>query len=166
MAHPNVAFSLSHDDRVVLKYPADQSLPQRIAEVLGEDLQDRMLPILEVDGVSGWIARPDVQRRNSDGIWTFLNGRTLKDKVLQHGVREGFRGYQIRDFSLWLLSEWKWTGEVDINVHPSKLEVRFRNREEKFRRIRRAIRRPSSKRVQYRNCKWMHPSRRLRASLL
>ncbi len=141
MAHPNVAFSLSHDDRVVLKYPADQSLPQRIAEVLGEDLQDRMLPILEVDGVSGWIARPDVQRRNSDGIWTFLNGRTLKDKVLQHGVREGFRGYQIPGFfPVAVVGVEVDPGEVDINVHPSKLEVRFRNREEIHRRIRRAIR--------------------------
>ena len=141
MAHPNVAFSLSHDGRVVLKYPADQSLPQRIAEVLGEDLQDRMLPIIEVDGVSGWIARPDVQRRNSDGIWTFLNGRPLKDKVLQHGVREGFRGYQIPGFfPVAVIGVDVDPGEVDINVHPSKLEVRFRNREEIHRRVRRAIR--------------------------
>ena len=141
MAHPTVGFSLTHDGRVVLKYPADQSLPQRIAEVLGEDLQDRMLPIVEPDGVTGWIARPDVQRRNSDGIWTFLNGRPLKDKVLQHGVREGFRGYQIPGFfPVAVIGIEVDPGEVDVNVHPSKLEVRFRQRESIHRRVRRAIR--------------------------
>lgn len=141
MAHPTVGFSLTHDGRVVLKYPADQSLPQRIAEVLGEDLQDRMLPICESDGVTGWIARPDVQRRNSDGIWTFLNGRPLKDKVLQHGVREGFRGYQIPGFfPVAVIGIEVDPGEVDVNVHPSKLEVRFRQRESIHRRVRRAIR--------------------------
>ncbi|OUU21448.1 MAG: hypothetical protein CBC13_08985 [Planctomycetia bacterium TMED53] len=141
MAHPTVGFSLTHDGRTILKYPADQSLPQRIAEVLGEDLQDRMLPIVESEGVSGWIARPDVQRRNSDGIWTFLNGRTLKDSVLQHGVREGFKGYQIPGFfPVAVVGVEVDPGEVDVNVHPSKLEVRFRNRESIHRRIRRAIR--------------------------
>jgi len=141
MAHPTVGFSLTHDGRTILKYPADQSLPQRIAEVLGEDLQDRMLPIRESDGVSGWIARPDVQRRNSDGIWTFLNGRTLKDAVLQHGVREGFKGYQIPGFfPVAVVGVEVDPGEVDVNVHPSKLEVRFRNRESIHRRVRRAIR--------------------------
>lgn len=141
MAHPTVAFCLTHDGRTVLKYPADQSLPERIAEVLGEGIQDRMIPLSGENGVTGWIARPDVQRRNSDGIWTFLNGRPLKDSVLQHGVRQGFKGYQIPGFfPVAVIGIDVDPGEVDVNVHPSKLEVRFRDKESIHRKIRRSIR--------------------------
>ncbi len=141
LAHPTVGFSLTHDGRTVLRYPPDQSLPERIAEVLGSDVASRMVPVVSDEGVAGWIARPDLQRRNGDGIWTFLNGRPLKDRVLQHAVREGFRGFQIPgQYPVAVIGLEIDPEEVDVNVHPSKLEVRFRNREEVHRRIRRAVR--------------------------
>ncbi len=141
LAHPTVGFSLTHDGRTVLRYPPDQSLPERIAEVLGSEVASRMVPVVSDEGVAGWIARPDLQRRNGDGIWTFLNGRPLKDRVLQHAVREGFRGFQIPgQYPVAVIGLEIDPEEVDVNVHPSKLEVRFRNREDVHRRIRRAVR--------------------------
>ncbi|MDE0959279.1 MAG: DNA mismatch repair endonuclease MutL [Planctomycetota bacterium] len=141
LAHPTVGFSLTHDGRTVLKYPADQSLLERISEVLGSDVGTRMISVSSDDGVSGWVARPDLQRRNGDGIWTFLNGRPLRDRVLQHAVREGFRGFQIPgQYPIAVVGVELDPAEVDVNVHPSKLEVRFRDREGVHRRIRRAIR--------------------------
>ncbi|MBT7640754.1 MAG: hypothetical protein HN598_09765, partial [Planctomycetes bacterium] len=141
LAHPTVGFSLTHDGRTVLKYPADQSLSERISEVLGSEIGGRMIAVSGDDGVSGWVARPDLQRRNGDGIWTFLNGRPLRDRVLQHAVREGFRGFQIPgQYPVAVVGIELDPGEVDVNVHPSKLEVRFRNREDVHRKIRRAIR--------------------------
>jgi DNA mismatch repair protein MutL len=141
LAHPTVGFSLTHDGRTVLKYPADQSLSERISEVLGSEIGGRMIAVSGDDGVSGWVARPDLQRRNGDGIWTFLNGRPLRDRVLQHAVREGFRGFQIPgQYPVAVVGIELDPDEVDVNVHPSKLEVRFRNREDVHRKIRRAIR--------------------------
>ena len=141
LAHPTVGFSLTHDGRTVLKYPADQSLSERISEVLGSEIGGRMIAVSGDDGVSGWVARPDLQRRNGDGIWTFLNGRPLRDRVLQHAVREGYRGFQIPgQYPVAVVGIELDPGEVDVNVHPSKLEVRFRNREDVHRKIRRAIR--------------------------
>ncbi len=141
LSHPTVAFSLTHDERTVLRYPGDQSLLERISEVLGAEVAEQMIPVISDDGVAGWIARPDLQRRNSDAIYTFLNGRFLRDKVLQHAVREGFRGFQIPgQFPVAVVGIEIDPSDVDVNVHPSKLEVRFRDREQVHRRIRRAVR--------------------------
>ncbi len=141
LAHPTVGFSLTHDGRTVLRYPADQSLPERIAEVLGSEVATRMIEVRSDEGVAGWVARPDLQRRNSDGIWTFLNGRPVRDKVMQHAVREGFKGFQIPgQYPMAVIGIEVEPDLVDVNVHPSKLEVRFRDREDVHRRIRRAIR--------------------------
>ena len=141
LSHPTVAFSLTHDERTVLRYPADQTLLERISEVLGSEVASHMIPVTSDDSVAGWIARPDLQRRNSDAIYTFLNGRYLKDKVLQHAVREGFRGFQIPgQFPVAVVGIEIDPADVDVNVHPSKLEVRFRDREQIHRRIRRAVR--------------------------
>ncbi|MEE2883417.1 MAG: DNA mismatch repair endonuclease MutL [Planctomycetota bacterium] len=143
LSHPTVAFSLTHEDRTVLRYPEDQSLLERISEVLGAEVAEQMIMVgtCGVDAVAGWIARPDLQRRNSDAIYTFLNGRFLRDKVLQHAVREGFRGFQIPgQFPVAVVGIEVDPSDVDVNVHPSKLEVRFRDREQVHRRIRRAVR--------------------------
>ena len=141
LAHPTVGFSLTHDGRTVLRFPADQSLHERIAEVLGSEVSARMIEVRSDEGVTGWIARPDLQRRNSDGIWTFLNGRPVRDRVMQHAVREGFRGFQIPgQYPMAVIGIDVDPDLVDVNVHPSKLEVRFRDREDVHRRIRRAIR--------------------------
>ncbi len=141
LAHPTVGFSLTHDGRTVLRFPADQSLHERIAEVLGSEVSARMIEVHGEEGVTGWIARPDLQRRNSDGIWTFLNGRPVRDKVMQHAVREGFKGFQIPgQYPMAVIGIEVDPDLVDVNVHPSKLEVRFRDREDVHRRIRRAIR--------------------------
>lgn len=141
LSHPTVGFSLTHDERTVLRYPADQSLLGRVSEVLGSEIAEQMIPVTSDDGVAGWVARPDLQRRNSDAIYTFLNGRFLKDKVLQHAVREGFRGFQIPgQFPVAVVGIEVDPAEVDVNVHPSKLEVRFQDREQVHRRIRRAVR--------------------------
>jgi DNA mismatch repair protein MutL len=141
LSYPTVAFSLTHEQRTVLRYPADQTLLDRIAEVLGSEVAQQMIPVTGDDAIAGWIGRPDLKRRNSDVIYTFLNGRFLKDKVLQHAVREGFRGFQIPgQFPVAVVGIEVDPEHVDVNVHPSKLEVRFRDREQIHRRIRRAVR--------------------------
>jgi len=141
LSYPTVAFSLTHDERTVLRYPADQTLLDRISEVLGSEVAQQMIPLTGDDAIAGWIGRPDLQRRNSDAIYTFLNGRFLRDKVLQHAVREGFRGFQIPgQFPVAVVGIEVDPEHVDVNVHPSKLEVRFRDREQIHRHIRRAVR--------------------------
>lgn len=141
MALPTVGFSLRHDDRVVLNYPGDQTHPERISEILGSDLGTQLIKLPLTDGVWGWLAPPDQHRRNNDGIWSFLNGRPIRDRKMQHAVREGYRGFQIPGhYPVAVIFLDIEPSEVDVNVHPTKHEVRFRDSQEIHRRIRRAIR--------------------------
>ncbi|HIA27976.1 MAG TPA: DNA mismatch repair endonuclease MutL [Planctomycetes bacterium] len=141
MALPTVGFRLLHDDRVVLDYPADQRHRDRIAEILGSDLGADLIELPSTDGVWGWLGRPEEHRRNNDGIWSFLNGRPIRDRQVQHAVREGYRGFQIPGhYPVALIFLDIDPSEVDVNVHPTKHEVRFRDSQGIHRRIRRAIR--------------------------
>jgi len=134
MARFDVAWTLEHNGRTVMRYkPADTEERQqkRLAGVFGEEFLPHALRVNEERGgysLHGWVAEPRYNRAQSDRQFFFVNGRAVRDRVIAHAVRKAFRDvlYHGRHpaFVLYLdLSP----AAVDVNVHPQKQEVRFRD---------------------------------------
>ena len=139
MAHPEIAFSLGDGDRVVLRYAAtpglmadrDTARLERLAAVMGREFAQNALPIdAEREGhrLTGYIGLPTLNKATSAQQFLFVNGRPVRDRLLQGAVRGAYQDFLARDrhplvaLFLELPAE-----EVDINVHPAKAEVRFRD---------------------------------------
>ena len=126
IASPHVAFALEMDGRSVFNLPA-QSLAERVAALLGPECA---LPIEGVRGdisVSGFIAPPSVARATGAGQVLVVNGRPVVDPVLKTAVRVGTRdGVMAGRFAVVALFLSIPTEDVDVNVHPAKAELRFR----------------------------------------
>ena len=135
MAHEAVAFSLDLDGRRVLRLTAEHPGPEgrlkRLAAVLGSDFQDNALLIDQSrEGVrlSGYAGLPTFSRGNAGHQHLFVNGRPVRDRLLQGALRAAYADFLARDrhplAALYLELE---PTEVDVNVHPAKAEVRFRD---------------------------------------
>ncbi len=129
----DVGFSWSHNGRVVQQLRAADSRQQqerRIAKLVGEEFIANALYLdIELGGMRlyGWVARPTYNRANGDSQWFYVNGRYVRDKTLSHAARHAYRDvlYHGR-FPAYLLYLEVDPRQVDVNVHPAKHEVRFR----------------------------------------
>jgi DNA mismatch repair protein MutL len=135
MANESVGFSLDIDGRRVLRLPPEHPGPQgrlaRLAAVLGREFQENALEIDQVrDGVrlSGFAGLPTYNRGNAAHQYLFVNGRPVRDRLLQGALRAAYADFLARDrhptAALYVTLD---TSEVDVNVHPAKAEVRFRD---------------------------------------
>ncbi len=135
MAHEAVGFSLDLDGRSVLRLQAEHPGPngrlRRLAAVLGRDFHDNALEInQEREGVrlSGFAGLPTYSRGNAAHQYLFVNGRPVKDRLLAGALRAAYADFLARDrhpvAALYVELE---PGLVDVNVHPAKAEVRFRD---------------------------------------
>lgn len=130
LARPDVGFALTHNGRVV-EHLAAGSPASRIAALLGDDFYAASRP---VDGAAGTLrltgiaALPAYSRASRDSQYFFVNGRFVRDKVLTHAAREAYadilHGSRHPAYALFLELDPRG---VDVNVHPSKIEVRFRD---------------------------------------
>jgi DNA mismatch repair protein MutL len=135
MSRPDVAFALAGEERSPLSFAA--TLPgatgrlTRLGDVLGADFRANAVEIkAEREGVAieGFAALPTLTRANALGQYLFVNGRPVRDKLLLGAVRGAYADYLPRDrHPLLALFVTIPTGDVDVNVHPAKAEVRFRN---------------------------------------
>lgn len=134
LSHPQVALSLTHNHKVIYQLPSadDQvSTSQRLARVCGLEFSQSLIAIDQmVEGISlsGWVAMPTFSRSQADMQYFFVNGRMVRDKVISHAVRQAYQDVLFHGrhpaFILYLAIDPK---QVDVNVHPQKHEVRFRN---------------------------------------
>lgn len=129
LAHPSVAVRLDHDGRMLRQWPAVSEPVVRTADVLGRSLQDVLLPVRhEGEGlsVSGWVAPPVETRTSGRGIYLFVNGRWVRDRTLQHALFAGFGQRLMKgQFPVAVLFVRVPFDQVDVNVHPTKHEVRL-----------------------------------------
>ena len=134
LAHPEVAFVLSHNGKVIQRLPAgsaDADLQRRVIGVCGEAFAHQSVVVDRVaHGLSlrGWVGLPTFSRAQADLQYFFVNGRVVKDKVITHAVRQAYRdvlyGGRHPAYVLFLDLD---ANRVDVNVHPTKHEVRFRD---------------------------------------
>ena len=132
LAHPSVAFTLTSGDHVLLELPRDPGPARRFDRVWGDDAGASMFSLAgesDVGQVSGLLQRPDQARPGSRRAFLFLGGRPFRDKGLNDAVQRAYRTTIREAVRPWFLLYIDVPpGQVDVNVHPAKLEVRFRNR--------------------------------------
>lgn len=132
ISHPAVAFRLVHDGMEVLRLaaapPADEGLLERIEELFGHD-RNLLLPVQERTsylGIRGWIGQPELRRKSRGEQYLFVNGRAIRSRYLEHAVYGAYRGLLPEgSFPFFVLSLDVDTRHVDVNVHPTKAEVKF-----------------------------------------
>lgn len=131
IGHPEIGFVLKTDDRLVFQLPPAKSLRERIRDLSGPILADELLeiPAIPFEGVriSGFIGRPSVSRSTRAQQLSFVNGRAVENSTISHGLREGYHTALMKgQFPVTFLFIDVDPWAVDVNVHPSKREIRFR----------------------------------------
>ena len=130
LAEPALQLRVTHNERPVLTAPAASSLRDRVGALFGYELAGRLLPVgREERGVSieGLLSPPALARGNRDEIVVIVNGRPVRDTLLLQTLLEAYRPLLARDqFPIAVLTLRLGPAEVDVNVHPSKAWVRFR----------------------------------------
>ncbi|HLQ12052.1 MAG TPA: DNA mismatch repair endonuclease MutL [Steroidobacteraceae bacterium] len=133
LAAPAVAIRLRHNGRQTLELPAAHDAAgrdDRVARILGADFLARCLPVLQEGAMQlrGWLGLPTAARANSDGQFWFVNGRAVRDRLLGSAARLGYRDvlYHGRH-PAYVLDLRLDPRLVDVNAHPAKLELRFRD---------------------------------------
>jgi DNA mismatch repair protein MutL len=131
MGRPDVRFKLLHNGKAVKEWSASSDPALRVAAVLGTGIAGDLLP---VNGeapdvkVSGWVLSGKNNRSTSQGIYIYVNNRFVKDRVIRHAVIAGFSGRLMKGrYPVAALFVSVSPEKVDVNVHPTKHEVRFSN---------------------------------------
>ena len=131
LSFPQVAMSLTNGKRQVFQAPAAASVRRRVAAFYGEDLTQELL---EAQGgreglsVYALLAPPFYSRTNSQSVYTYVNGRYVRDRVLAGAVSQAFQGIlEPRRYPIAFVYVTIAPAEVDVNVHPTKMEIRFRD---------------------------------------
>ena len=142
LTRPDVGFAVWHEGKLVQQWRKATAL-QRISDVLGADFmaQSRELALdLGVLRVSGRAGTPEAARTRADQQYVFVNGRHVRDKLIAHGVRSAYEDvlHGGRQPAYVLFIEIA-PDRVDVNVHPTKIEVRFRDSREVHQAVRRAV---------------------------
>ena len=147
LAYPAVAFTLHHNNKESLRVEANGDGFNALVAVLGRETARQMLPISSGEEfpnlrVTGFTARPQLTRANRKGQLLFVNGRLIQSRALQHAFGAAYEGLiHGRDrFPLGVVFLQVAPGAVDVNVHPTKSEVRFAREGEAHHALRVAVR--------------------------
>jgi DNA mismatch repair protein MutL len=131
MAHPEISFRLESEERTLLDLPMAVSLLERLAAIMGREFASNALEIdanREGFRLTGFAGLPTLNRPTAQHQYLFVNGRPVRDKLLAGAVRGAYQDFLARDrhpmVALFLDAP---TELVDVNVHPAKTEVRFRD---------------------------------------
>jgi len=131
LAHIGVGFRLEHDEKVRFEILPESSLRERCAIVFGQGLSERMVELERKDEllqIQGLVGPPESARRDATRVHIFLNGGWVRDARLLRAVREGVREFvPIGHYPTLYLAMAIPPDRVDVNVHPQKTEVRFRD---------------------------------------
>ncbi|MBL0420453.1 DNA mismatch repair endonuclease MutL [Ramlibacter sp. AW1] len=143
LARPEVGFAIWHDGKLVEQWRPAADAAQRLSDVLGRDFMAASLPVAWEGGplrISGRVGLPDAARARADQQWAWVNGRHVRDKVLGHAVRSAYEdvlhGQRQPVYVLALDID---PTLVDVNVHPTKIEVRFRDSRAVHQAVRHAV---------------------------
>ncbi len=142
LARPDVGFTVWHEGKLIEQWRAADA-KQRVQDVLGDDFTQAALVVDHAEGavrVTGFAGLPDAARSRADQQYAYVNGRYVRDKVIQHAVRSSYEdvlhGGKQPVYVLFVQID---PARVDVNVHPTKIEVRFRDGREIHQAVRRAV---------------------------
>jgi DNA mismatch repair protein MutL len=143
LGHPGVQFRLTHNDKIVKDWPSTSAPLDRVVDVLGSDLKNSLHSLKfqnNAVSISGWISSPRTTRRTSRGLFIYVNGRFVRDRIVQHALFEGYSQRLVKgQFPIAALFINVPFEEVDVNVHPTKNEVRFARQRDIHEAVRQAV---------------------------
>lgn len=131
ISHPEIAFTLKHNNKEIYNLPADD-LVNRVSHIYGNDYNQRFFTVTEDTGnqlqISGYLYHPAYLQNNKNVQLFYVNGRFIRDRVIQNAIKQGFSGVlhheHAPNYVLFLNLN---PADIDVNVHPSKSEVRFKD---------------------------------------
>jgi len=131
LAYPKLAFQLGIDGRTVIDAPGNSSHEERARSLIGKSSADRMATFsrdTDMLRVFGLLGRIQDARKNRSGMYVFVNGRSVKDGMITAAIMGGYAGVLVKgSYPVAVVFIEVDPREVDVNVHPTKAEVRFRN---------------------------------------
>jgi len=146
LARPDVGFALWHDGKLVAQWRAhthDHALDARLSDVLGEEFVQASVAVDHVHAgmrVLGRAGLPDAARSRADHQFAYVNGRFVRDRVLSHAARSAYEdilhGQRQPVYALYVSLD---PTQVDVNVHPTKIEVRFRDSRQAHQAVQQAL---------------------------
>jgi DNA mismatch repair protein MutL len=143
LARPDVAFAVWHEGRLVAQWRAAATRETRLADVMGADFVAASVPLRGRAGplaLTGRVGTPEAARARADCQYVYVNGRFVRDRGVAHGIRSAFddvlHGARQPAYVLFLDID---PERVDVNVHPTKIEVRLRDAREVHETVRRAV---------------------------
>lgn len=144
LAHPEIYFTMHHDAQEVYHLPQTQ-LKQRILHLLGNHYNEKLVPVDEdttIIQVKGFVGKPSAAKRTRGDQFFFVNGRFIKDNYLNHAVKIAFEQLLPDDyFPLYYLFIEIDPAKIDINVHPTKTEIKYQDEKAIYAIIRSAVKR-------------------------
>ena len=131
LSHPEIRIKVSSRGREILNIPATGNISERISLVLGTDFSDQMIPVKGRKAgitLTGFASKPEHSRSSTKHIFFYVNKRFVKDYLLNHAVMTAYRHViESKRYPAAVIYVDIPTEDVDVNVHPAKMEVRFRN---------------------------------------
>jgi DNA mismatch repair protein MutL len=132
IGHPHIAFTLLRDDRLIFQLPAASTLSDRIRDLYGPELLERLIYVsgtgLSKIQISGFVGQAGISRQTRAQQLIFVNGRAIESGLITGAIREGYHTALMRgQYPVTFLFLNLEPGAVDVNVHPAKREVRFRD---------------------------------------
>ena len=132
IGHPQVGFSFLRDDRVLFQLPAAAALSDRIRDLLGVELLQRLVEVTDTPSpkirISGFIGQVGLSRQTRTQQLVFVNGRAIESGLITAAIREGYHTALMKgQYPVTFLFLKLDPASVDVNVHPAKREVRFRD---------------------------------------
>lgn len=132
IGHPGIGFSLVRDDRILFQLPAAATLGDRIRDLYGAELLQRLVEVNGAAsgeiGISGFIGQAGLSRQTRSQQLLFVNGRAIESSLITGAIREGYHTALMKgQYPVTFLFLELDPGSVDVNVHPAKREVRFRD---------------------------------------
>ena len=143
LAHPSVSFKFIHEERILYEYPKTDSLGVRVEAILGGEIYGHLQSIEFGEGethLKGFASLPSFSKGNGDGIYLYVNRRFIRDRMIYKAILEAYRHvipggkFPVAVFFLTIPPS-----SVDVNVHPTKAEVKFKDPDRVFRMVQGAL---------------------------
>jgi DNA mismatch repair protein MutL len=147
LAHPDIAFQLVHNEQEEFNLPAGSghALRQRIVGLFGRKYDERLVPVEEATDfvrVTGFVGKPEFAKRSRGEQYFFVNHRFIRSNYLEHAVRKAYDELVARDnYPSWFLYLDIDPAQIDINIHPTKTEIKFRDDRAVYAIVHAAVRR-------------------------
>ncbi len=134
LSYPHISFILKHNDRIIIRTSGDGQLRHVIAAIYGSEMAKNMIPIENESldfKIAGYVAKPEITRANRNHISIYINGRYIKNFLLTNAIIKGYKTLlMVNRYPISVLQIMMDPSLFDVNVHPSKLEVRFSKEKE------------------------------------